>query len=98
MAEQNFCQNCHQRHNCSEIYRQLGQAEGPSVVFKAVTAFLLPLVVFIVTLAAFEKIFAGIINGKETQTALGLLAALSLTLIFVVSCSLLIAYRNKYKR
>lgn len=95
MAEQNFCQNCHQKHNCSEIYRQLGHIKGPSVVLKAVTVFLLPLVVFIVTLTAFEKIFAW---TKELQTTLGFLMALSVTVVFVVGCSLLTSHRNKYKK
>ena len=72
----------------------MGKAEGHSVVLKVVTAFLVPLVVFIAALAASEKILAGIINSKELQTVLSFLLALAVTFI-VVGCSLLI--RGKIK-
>lgn len=94
MAQQKFCQECNQRHNCREVYRQLGKAEGSSVAFKVVVAFLLPLVVFIAALAVSEKILAGIINSKKAQTVLSFLLALAVTMS-VVGCSLLVARRNR---
>ena len=95
MREQKFCQECNQRHNCREIYRQLENSKSPSVVIKVVFAFLLPLVVFIAALAASEKILAGIINSKEAQTVLSFLLALVVTFI-LVGCSLLV--RRKIKK
>ena len=83
MAQQKFCQECNQRHECREVYQQLGKAEGPSVVFKVVAAFLLPLMVFIAALATSEKILAKVINSKETQTALSFLLALSVTFVCI---------------
>lgn len=83
MDELKFCQQCNQRHKCQEVYRQLGKTEGPSVVFKVVVAFLLPLVVFIGALAAFEGILAGAINSKEMRTALSFLLALSVTFVCI---------------
>ena len=94
MAQEKFCQECIQRHDCREVYQQLGKAEGPSVVFKVVAAFLLPLMVFIAALAASEKILAKTINSKEVQTALSFLLALAVTLS-VVGCSLFVARRNR---
>lgn len=72
----------------------MGNTKGPSVVLKAVVAFLLPILVFIGCLAAFEAILAkvrSLINTKELRTILSFLLALSVTFIFVVSCSLLVA-------
>jgi len=83
MDELKFCQQCNQRHKCQEVYRQLGKTEGPSVVFKVVVAFLLPLVVFIGALAAFEGILAGAINSKEMRTALSFLLALPVTFVCI---------------
>ena len=94
MAQQKFCQECNQRPNCREVYRQLGKAEGSSVVIKVVFAFLLPLVVFIAVLIASEKILAGMINSREAQTVLSFLLALGGTFI-VVGCSLFV--RRKIK-
>ncbi len=83
MAQQKFCQECNQRHGCRDVYQQLGKAEGPSVVFKVVVAFLLPLMVVIAVLAASEKILAKTINSKEAQTALSFLLALSVTFVCI---------------
>ncbi len=94
MFEEKFCEECGQRHSCREVYRQLGNSKSPSVVFKVVFAFLVPLVVFIAALAAFEKILAGTISGKELRTVLSFMLALGVTFI-VVSCSLLVARRNR---
>jgi len=62
----------------------LGKAGSPSVVFKVVVAFLLPMVVFIAVLAAFEAILANTIDSKEVQTALSFLLALSMTFAVVL--------------
>lgn len=79
MVEQNFCQNCYQKHDCQKVYRQLGEIKGPPITFKIIVAFLLPLVVFIVSLAVFEAIFSKAINTGPLQTALSLLLALLTT-------------------
>jgi len=84
MAQLKSCQECDQRHQCQEIYQQLGKAQGPSVAFKAIVAFLLPLVVFIVTLAIFEKILAKVIDIKQLRIALDFLLALSVTLAVIL--------------
>jgi len=91
MAQQRFCQECNQRHNCQEIYEQLGNTKSPSVVLKVVAAFLLPVMVFIAALATFEKILAGVIDTKGLQTALSFLLALSAALV----CVLIIKAINK---
>ena len=84
MAEQNICEDCKQKHDCQEIYKQLGDVEGPSVVIKVIVAFLLPLVVFIVSLAVFQEIFAKAISSQRLQTALSLLLALLVTFVCIL--------------
>lgn len=83
MADEKFCQGCHQKHRCQEVYEHLSKIGGPSVVFKVIFAFLLPIVVFIVSLAAFDEILAGVIQSKELQTIIGLLLALVISSGFV---------------
>jgi len=89
MAQEKFCQDCDQNHDCQKVYQQLGNIKGPSVVFRVIVAFLLPLVVFIVSLGVFEEIFAEAINTEELRTVLSFLIALLMSFVFVVSCSLL---------
>ena len=84
MAKQVFCEDCNQKHDCRRIYEQLGGVEGPSVVIKVIVAFLLPLVVFIVSLAAFQQIFAKAISSQRAQTAFSFLLALVVTLICIL--------------
>ena len=91
MNENEFCGNCNQKHNCGSIYHQLGNIKGPSVVVKVVIAFLLPLVVFIISLAAFQEIFTKTISSQRMLTALSLASALLVTF----SCILIVRVINK---
>jgi len=79
MAQQKFCRECSQRHKCRDVYRQLGKAEGPSVVFKVLAAFLLPILIFIASLATFERILTRTTDIKELQILLGFLLTSSVT-------------------
>jgi hypothetical protein len=84
MSEQKICEDCKQKHDCRRIYEQLGGVEGPSVLVKVIVAFLLPLVVFIVSLAAFQEIFAKAISSQRVQTAFSFLLALVVTFICIL--------------
>jgi hypothetical protein len=56
MTQEKICQDCSQQQKCQEIYEKLGNITGSSVAVKAVVAFLLPILVFIASLAVFEAI------------------------------------------
>jgi len=84
MVEQTNCHECTQQSRCKEVYEKLGNIQGPSVVFNVLAAFLLPIVVFIVCLAGFDKILAKVTTSKELQTAAGLLLALLVTCVCVL--------------
>jgi len=84
MASHRFCQDCIQKHDCQRIYEQLGDSPGPSVTLKVIFAFLLPLIVFIVSLAVFERVLARAINIEEVQIALSFLLALLATFVYVL--------------
>jgi predicted membrane channel-forming protein YqfA (hemolysin III family) len=72
----------------------LGNVKGPSVVSKVIVAFLLPVVVFIVSLAVFERIFTRVVNAKELQTVLSFLMAMLMTFI----CILIVQAINRQLR
>jgi len=84
MVEQKFCEDCKQKHDCRRIYEQLGDVEGPSVVIKVIVAFLLPLVVFIVSLAVFQEIFVRAISSQGLQAAFSFLLALVVTFVCIL--------------
>ncbi|MHC4425402.1 MAG: hypothetical protein ACYSYV_04810 [Planctomycetota bacterium] len=91
MSQQELCRECNERHNCQEVYQQLGNTKGPSVVTKVVFAFLAPLVVFIASLAVFERMLAGVIEAEQGQIALSFLLALLATF----ACILIIRAANR---
>ena len=101
MSQENFCQDCHQKDECQEAYRRLGSSECPPVFYKTVVAFLMPMVVFIVFLAVFEKILSGGNYSQlshRTQTAIGFLMALVVTVVFMIVFMLLSKLFRKFFR
>ena len=97
MSEQESCRYCRQKHDCREVYRQLGKAEGPSVVSKVVAAFLVPLVVFIVSLAVFEQILAEVVHPGALQTGISFLLALSVTFVCILVIKVVCGHRRRHK-
>ena len=83
MASHRICHNCIQKHDCSSVYEQLGNSSDASVALKAVLAFLLPLIVFIVSLAVSERVLASAISIEGLQIAISFLLALLMTFVCV---------------
>ena len=88
MVQGQACNRCSQAHDCKRIYQQLGQAEGPSVVFKVLVAFALPIVTFVTGLAAFGHLLRGRVV-EPYQTPVAFVLALLATIAFVLGASLL---------
>jgi len=78
MAQPNQCDGCSQADRCQEAYRQLGCTEGPSVTRPVLIAFLLPIVAFIVSLAAWSWLLEGAGAGPY-RTPAALILALAVT-------------------
>jgi uncharacterized membrane protein len=90
MESQSFCQDCIQKHDCQRIYEQLGDSSGESVTLKVILAFLLPLIVFIVSLAVSDRVLTGAIKAERLQMALSFLLALLVTFVCVLITRVLI--------
>jgi hypothetical protein len=91
MVSKSFCKDCFQKHDCRIIYEHLGKSSGESIVLKVILAFLLPLIVFIVSLAVSERVLAGVIGVEKLQIIFSLLPALLATFI----CIFIIRMINK---
>ena len=66
------------------MYEQLGRIEGPSVVKEVVLAFLLPMVVFVASLAVFERMFSQVVSAGQARSALSFTSAVSLTFVCIL--------------
>ncbi|MCK4913114.1 MAG: hypothetical protein KAS69_00765 [Planctomycetes bacterium] len=84
MEQQKSCENCSTKNSCQDVYCEIGKKKGPSIVIKAVTALLLPMLVFIATLVAAEKILKTKIESQEIQTIIVFLTAIIITLAVVM--------------
>jgi hypothetical protein len=90
MVNQKTCKGCGHEHDCKAIYQKLADLQGTSVVLKVSIAFLLPILVFIISLAAFELTLTSIINTIWLQITLGFLFALSVTFVVVLVTKVII--------
>ena len=97
MSSDEFCQDCIGKHDCQSVYKQLGDSPGESVTIKVVLAFLLPLIVFIVSLAVFDKILAGAINIEAVHIALSFLLALLTSFVCVLIARMISKQFGLYK-
>jgi hypothetical protein len=84
MAQQRFCQQCSQRHDCQDVYQKLGGSQGRSVVSKVVVAFAVPLLFFIICLAVSERLLAETINTERLRTAASFVFSLSATFLLIL--------------
>jgi len=84
IGEEQFCERCSQRHDCREIYGKLGNAEGPSLTLTVVVAFLVPILVFIVSLGVLEKVLGWVTEGA-LRTAASLSGAVIVTLAWMLT-------------
>jgi hypothetical protein len=95
MSQEEFCQGCNQKNQCQGIYRKLANTKDPSVVFKVIVAFLLPILLFIVLLIISEKIFSDILNLNKLYILLSFLVAISVTFVFMLLIKALNKQSNK---
>jgi hypothetical protein len=79
-----ICKGCSQEQSCRSVYQKLTSFRGPSIVFKFILAFLLPLIIFIASLATFEQILAEIISKKQLRIICSFLAAFSITFVVLL--------------
>lgn len=84
MAEQRFCQQCSQRHNCQDIYQKLGGSTGPRLVSKVVVAFAVPLLFFIICLAVSERVLAETIGAERLRTAVAFVFSAATTFVLIL--------------
>ena len=87
------CSNCPQGSDCKQIYQKMGDVKGPSVVSKVIFAFVLPIAVFIFSLAGFGKLLGNKIDRPKLATAVIFTLSLVVTLIFILIVNLIIKHK-----
>ena len=88
------CSGCGQKQTCRGAYEKIGKSEVPNVAWKAIVAFVLPIVIFVLSLAGTTKLLAGHFEDRML-TLLSFLLALSITFIYVCAVRAIQGPMNK---
>jgi hypothetical protein len=94
MVQPNHCDGCPQADGCQEASRRLGGADGPSVTVTVLVAFLLPIVVFVISLGGFGWLLEGRVAPWQ-QTPLALILALTVTAGWMLVVRVMIRRRHR---
>ena len=89
MPQTKNCDLCSDKHSCSDVYEHLGKTKGPGIGFGVFIAFVVPIVVFIVSLTVFEKASAGIAASEKLKTAIIFLLSLTTTALVMLVIKLI---------
>jgi ABC-type transport system involved in cytochrome c biogenesis permease component len=85
MTDQGICSKCSQTDSCKELYQQMADNKGSSVLGKVLIAFAVPLLSFVLAVAIFHVLMAGL-TSKTLATALSFtLAVGTMVLVAVVT-------------
>lgn len=85
MKTDSYCSQCGQKNTCRAAYAKLGEYDGPSVVWEVLKAFLLPLGVFVISLAAGQRLLRDVLGEKAlTAACFGISVCLTAAFIWVL--------------
>jgi hypothetical protein len=84
MNDKEFCSNCEQKDRCKEAYKKLGKSKSPSVLPKVILAFLIPIVIFIVTLAAGDNLLVKFGFSGNLKTAVSFILAIAAVFLYLL--------------
>lgn len=82
MKNKTHCSGCAQKDTCRNAYEKLGKLGGPNVAMKAIVAFLIPIGIFIGTLAASQHLLRSRLEEK-TLILVSFVLAVCITLLVV---------------
>lgn len=77
------CSQCTQKNRCGQLYEKLGKSKSANVTWKVIVVFLMPILVFILSLAGANSLLQSTFEGKMLTVA-AFSAAMVVTLIVIV--------------
>lgn len=97
MHEKDNCSGCAQHHDCKSMYQALGNADGTFVAIRSIAAFLVPIVIFALVLAVFDKLLDEKIPSDNVRTLTCAFLALLICSIYVAALRLVLNRRSSPK-
>lgn len=84
MQEHKECDKCTNKKTCKDAYKQIGSYKGKSVLPGVIAAFLIPLIVFAVSLSIFENIFENYFRSQALTIGLSVSVAFTTAFLSVL--------------
>ena len=91
MSENDNCSGCPQHHDCKSMYQALGNAQGSYVAVRSIAAFLVPILIFALSLAVFDKLLESAITGTNARTIISVILSLLVCSVYVIAFRLISA-------
>ena len=89
MADEEICSGCPEKNTCSNTYEQLGKFKGPSVFFRSVAAFLVPILLFAISLGVFDRLLVGPVSDKNVRTLICVILGLFVCSVYLFTLRLI---------
>jgi uncharacterized protein YqhQ len=83
IMDDKHCNRCHNKHDCQSIYQTLGRSNAPNVTLHVILAFIMPVLVFVFSLAVSDRILETIFENSLFKTVVGAVLALIVTFIYL---------------
>jgi len=87
--DQQQCQNCGMKDHCQEVYKKLGESKTPNVLTKVILAFLLPLILFIFSIVAGERLLIEKLKDAKAVSIIAFALAIAVVFLYVITLKLL---------
>ncbi|HBG28474.1 MAG: hypothetical protein A2Y10_10760 [Planctomycetes bacterium GWF2_41_51] len=82
--DQQQCQSCSMKDHCSQVYKTLGESKIPNVLTKVILAFLLPLILFILTIVAAERLLTEKLINEAAINLISFAAAAAVIFLYLI--------------
>ena len=95
MADEEFCSGCPEKNTCSNTYEQLGKFQGPSVFFRSVAAFLVPILLFAISLGVMDRLLMEPVSDKNIRTLICVIFGVLVCFVYLFILKLLSRFTKR---
>ncbi|OHB58181.1 MAG: hypothetical protein A2Y12_07930 [Planctomycetes bacterium GWF2_42_9] len=93
--DQQQCQSCGMKDHCQEVYKKLGECKSPSVLTKVISAFLLPLILFIISIVLGQKFLLETLKSERKADLAAFAAAIVVVFMYLLALKVINIWRRQ---
>ena len=89
MEDKDFCKKCNKKHSCRDVYEKIGKSNSPPVTVNVIKAFVLPVILFIISVVLLDDWVSNITNNHKLQIVLQIVLAVLITSLVIILTKIL---------